>query len=554
MKKIHFVLIAVLATLVLSGTAFAATTVLPNAGGTGNSILRVGAGDILVGSSSTSKFEKISTSTSAVGWVLTTTSTYPYVRWQALPASSATITGSGAAGWLTYWTGASDITGSSTLFFDTTNVRLGVGTAIPSSTLHVVGTLRATATSTLAGITGTNITTTGGGLFGDVGGVYASAVGAGGATLGFNSTADGAYTAGVDGYGALMQLNLGTGQFTMFAESNASSSAAHSHIEAIKWSNTGAVTLPVSLTTVLGTFSGAVKASTTLDVTGAAIFGSTFQSGNNTTLGTLTVSGAVRASSTLDVTGATILGSTLQSGNNLTLGTMTITGALKASSTVDFSGAVISGSTLQVGGATTLFAGLTGTTATFSGAVKASSTLEVTGASQFAGINGGATTLTTLSATTGTFSGAVKASTTLEVSGNSILSNVSSTGRIAIQNKEVTATTTKAFIVLSPTATMDVPFFQVPAYMGMTFGRVICTNLNAAGNTVTFNLKHGSTNAGLNQLFSSNQACTATSTTPTVYTAAAFSSSTMASGDILRFVTSAASSTGVTIQIELSQP
>src|ERR1035437_5799329 len=99
-------------------------------------------------------------------------------------------------------------------------------------------------------------------IAGDVGGVYSYAMGAGVGTLGFNSFG---YNAGVNGYGALMQLAPSTGAFTMFLESNVSAGAAHSHTITLSWYNTGKVNIPVGLT--LG------KLNTTLG--NAGLYGST---------------------------------------------------------------------------------------------------------------------------------------------------------------------------------------------------------------------------------------------------------------------------------------
>lgn len=184
--------------------------------------------------------------------------------------------------------------------------------------------------------------------------------------------------------------------------------------------NAGATTL-TTLSATTGTFSGAVKASSTLEVTGSSQLSGI--NGGATTLTTLsattgTFSGALRASSTLDVTGSAIFGSTLQSGNANILGTLTASGAVKASSTLDVTGAVILGSTLQSGNANILG------TLTVSGAVKASSTIDVTGAAIFGSTlqSGNNNTLGTL-----TVFGAVKASSTVQVTGNTQLANVSST-------------------------------------------------------------------------------------------------------------------------------
>jgi hypothetical protein len=53
---------------------------------------------------------------------------------------SGTITGSGAAGQVTYFDGTSSITGSNNLFWDATNNRLGVNTNTPTASFDVHGT------------------------------------------------------------------------------------------------------------------------------------------------------------------------------------------------------------------------------------------------------------------------------------------------------------------------------------------------------------------------------------------------------------------------------
>ena len=50
------------------------------------------------------------------------------------------VTGTAAAGQVTYWTGASAVSGSNNLFWDNTNGRLGIGTNAPAYRLHNVGT------------------------------------------------------------------------------------------------------------------------------------------------------------------------------------------------------------------------------------------------------------------------------------------------------------------------------------------------------------------------------------------------------------------------------
>lgn len=53
---------------------------------------------------------------------------------------SSTVTGTGASGQVTYWTGASTIAGNNNLFWDITNSRLGIGTTTPGHKLQINGT------------------------------------------------------------------------------------------------------------------------------------------------------------------------------------------------------------------------------------------------------------------------------------------------------------------------------------------------------------------------------------------------------------------------------
>ena len=64
---------------------------------------------------------------------------------------STGISGSGASGQVTYWTGASAVSGSNNLFWDNTNGRLGIGTNVPASPLHIVGNSLITGQSTFGG-------------------------------------------------------------------------------------------------------------------------------------------------------------------------------------------------------------------------------------------------------------------------------------------------------------------------------------------------------------------------------------------------------------------
>ena len=58
-----------------------------------------------------------------------------------------TITGGGVASRVAFWSGATSLSSDADLYWDNTNDRLGIGTASPSSSLHVVGILRAGSSS-----------------------------------------------------------------------------------------------------------------------------------------------------------------------------------------------------------------------------------------------------------------------------------------------------------------------------------------------------------------------------------------------------------------------
>lgn len=81
------------------------------------------------------------------GRVLTATGTMS-MTWQAPPWAS----GTGGSGQVTFWTGASSLSGSSSLFWDATNSRLGLGTGSPSQQLELTGKLALPKTTASAGI------------------------------------------------------------------------------------------------------------------------------------------------------------------------------------------------------------------------------------------------------------------------------------------------------------------------------------------------------------------------------------------------------------------
>jgi hypothetical protein len=78
-----------------------------------------------------------------VGRIFVSTDTFAFYRdngttWDLIGGpGTGTITGSGANGQVSYWNGASTITGSNDLFFDAVNGHLGIGTVTPGTALDV---------------------------------------------------------------------------------------------------------------------------------------------------------------------------------------------------------------------------------------------------------------------------------------------------------------------------------------------------------------------------------------------------------------------------------
>jgi len=78
-----------------------------------------------------------------IGRIFVSTDTFAFYRdngttWDLIGGpGTGTVTGTGANGQVTYWNGASTITGSNNLFFDAVNGHLGVGTITPGTALDV---------------------------------------------------------------------------------------------------------------------------------------------------------------------------------------------------------------------------------------------------------------------------------------------------------------------------------------------------------------------------------------------------------------------------------
>jgi hypothetical protein len=156
---------------------------------------------------------------------------------------------------------------------------------------------------------------------------------------------------------------------------------------------------------------------------------------------------------------------------------------------------------------------------------------------------------------TGSASGATSISvpnTVVKIQGVAVTSTAPTNGQVLQYNstnsawKPTTintpsvATTTKT--IYDPVAsTTDQPAFVVAANP-FTINRVICYQ-QVSGDTVTFNIVHGSTN-----VFSSGQTCTAVQASPSILTS--FNSASVAAGETVYLTISAASSTASTVQIE----
>jgi hypothetical protein len=81
-----------------------------------------------------------------IGRIFVSTNTFEFYRdngtgWDLIGGPGAgTITGSGAAGQVTYWNGASTVTGDNGLFYDSVNDRLGIGTTTPGAAIDAHST------------------------------------------------------------------------------------------------------------------------------------------------------------------------------------------------------------------------------------------------------------------------------------------------------------------------------------------------------------------------------------------------------------------------------
>jgi hypothetical protein len=81
-----------------------------------------------------------------IGRIFVSTNTFEFYRdngtgWDLIGGPGAgTVTGSGAAGQVTYWNGASTVTGDNGLFYDSVNDRLGIATTTPGAAIDAHST------------------------------------------------------------------------------------------------------------------------------------------------------------------------------------------------------------------------------------------------------------------------------------------------------------------------------------------------------------------------------------------------------------------------------
>lgn len=291
--------------------------------------------------------------------------------------------------------------------------------------------------------------------------------------------------------------------------------------------NLGATILQTATTDTIGTFRTNVNTSldnlnnALLSLGSAAISTSSAVttgyfpswSGLNTISGTSSI---FQSSSNIGI-GTTAPSTTLD-----IIGTLRTSGAFYASSTATITGASIFGSTIQVGGSSS-----------FLGALLASSTLEATGASIFR-----STIQIPTSASALNIAGQIKINAT-----TSTLVYYDGTAERALSSEQCDLD----FVLESPTSAEDdyLRTFNAPA----TISKVYAVN-KSLGDTATFNLVFGSSRSSststTKSAFSSYTAITAT-TTPASLTLNG--STTIATGDVMRLITTAASSSqfGVTV-------
>lgn len=104
-------------------------------------------GTVYTDSSIRSLISLTTTGTSGASTYNSTTGVLNIPQYQSVLTNP--VTGTGTSGHVTYWNGSGSIAGSANHFWDNTNGRLGIGTASPSSQLHILGNTTSIFTSGL---------------------------------------------------------------------------------------------------------------------------------------------------------------------------------------------------------------------------------------------------------------------------------------------------------------------------------------------------------------------------------------------------------------------
>jgi fibronectin-binding autotransporter adhesin len=337
---------------------------------------------------------------------------------------------------------------------------VGIGTTIPTSTLHVIGNTTISSNLTV------NSNTTINGTLGVTGATNLAGNATVGGTLGVTGATALTGNASVGG-------TLGvTGATTLTSLTTTGNASVGGTLGV-----TGATTLTSLTTTGNATVGG------TLGVTGATTLTSLTTTGNASVGGTLgvtgstTLAGNATVGGTLGVTGATALTSVTTTGNATVGGTLGVTGVTTLASMTTTSNASVGG-TLGVTGVTTL------TSLTTTGNASIGGTLGVTG-------------VTTLASMTTTGNASIGG--TLGVTGATTLASMTTTGNAGIGGTlGVTGATTLASMTTTGNASIGgtlgvtgVTTLSGNASIGGTLGVTGATNLTSV--TTTGNATVGGT-------------------------------------------------------------